>query len=73
MVVNLPSSKNVVLKQKKTDKLTVAAIIDHPQRKVVKVIIKEFGRQHPVILWSGDNYREWNKQDIGVRLLELYA
>lgn len=71
MVVNLPSNKTVVLKSKKTDKLTVVAILDRPKQKVVKAVVKEFGRQHPVTLWSGDDYKEWTKQDVSARLLEL--
>lgn len=76
MQITLTNPKKVVLQEEKSktvSTLTVQRVVDLPQKKVVRVFIKEL--DNPITLWEGEAYDaagQWTDADVQARLLELY-
>jgi hypothetical protein len=67
--IALGKSANVVINQVTVSSLTLRQIMDMPQAPKVVAIVDEIPR--PIVLWEGDEYREWTKADVSARLIEL--
>ena len=77
MQINLQNPKKVVLQEEKSKTvttLTVALIVDLPNKKVVRAFVEEL--DEPVVLWEGAAYDaigQWTDSNVEARLTELYS
>lgn len=75
ITLNTPKEKIVIQEVKKTiSKLTIQRMVDLPEKKEVRVFVKEI--KEPIVLWSGTDYDEigqWTDADVQQKLVELFS
>ncbi len=75
MEINLNKEIEEVIvpaRTKKTSKITVAYIIDNPDKKVVTACSKEIGN---IVLWEGEAYDtigQWTDTDVINKINQIY-
>lgn len=74
IILKKPKEKVVVQEVKKSiATLTVQRMVDLPEKKEVRVFVKELNE--PIVLWSGADYDaigQWTEADVTAKLTQLF-
>ncbi len=67
--IALGKEVNVVINSTIVKEFTLRQVLDMPQASRVIAIVDELPR--PIVLWEGNDYREWTKASVAARLIDI--